>query len=213
MTTRPFKYDYPIPPESQVLTRDTDGRPLTGRYVAGRKTLGGQDVAITPAESYAIAEEGIGVPVALVPKRKVGGDLGRATFVGSEPVGIKINKTLPFEKLGMTLQHELGHVIHTLSGEPQTKGLMKELSILYDAGNNPSKKPSGWMPKHDKYPESQKDAELWAEAIRIYQENPNYIKTVVPNVAAKIREVVNTNEHLNKIINFNTLAPLCLNPL
>src|SRR5262245_13202143 len=46
-------------------------------------------------------------------------------------------------------------------------------------------------------------AELVAEAIRAYMQNPNYLKTVAPNVAARIRAAVNTNPNLNRIIQFN----------
>lgn len=46
-------------------------------------------------------------------------------------------------------------------------------------------------------------AELMAEAIRAYLQNPNYLKTVAPNVAARIRAAVNTNHDLNQIIQFN----------
>jgi hypothetical protein len=46
-------------------------------------------------------------------------------------------------------------------------------------------------------------AELMAEAIRAYLQNPNYLKTVVPNVAARIRGAVNANPDLNRIIQFN----------
>jgi hypothetical protein len=46
-------------------------------------------------------------------------------------------------------------------------------------------------------------AELMAEAIRAYLQDPNYLKTVAPNVAARIRAAVNTNPDLNQIIQFN----------
>ena len=46
-------------------------------------------------------------------------------------------------------------------------------------------------------------AELMAEAIRAYLQSPNYLKTVAPNVAARIRAAVNTNHNLNQIIQFN----------
>jgi hypothetical protein len=42
-----------------------------------------------------------------------------------------------------------------------------------------------------------------AEAIRAYLENPNYLKTVAPKTAAKIRAAVNANPSVNKIIHFN----------
>ncbi len=46
-------------------------------------------------------------------------------------------------------------------------------------------------------------AEMMAEAIRAYLENPNYIKTAAPKVARRIREAVNTHPVLSPIIQFN----------
>jgi hypothetical protein len=42
-----------------------------------------------------------------------------------------------------------------------------------------------------------------AEAIRAYMQNPNYMKTVAPNVARRIRAAVNPNPNINTIIQFN----------
>jgi hypothetical protein len=47
-----------------------------------------------------------------------------------------------------------------------------------------------------------------AEAIRAYLADPNYIKTVAPKTAAAIREAVNSNPRLSKILQFNTIAGL-----
>ncbi|WP_202549043.1 hypothetical protein, partial [Escherichia coli] len=46
-------------------------------------------------------------------------------------------------------------------------------------------------------------AELMAEAMRVYMQNPNYLKTVAPNVAARIRAAVNPNPNINTVIQFN----------
>ena len=45
-----------------------------------------------------------------------------------------------------------------------------------------------------------------AEAVRGYMLDPNYLKTVAPKTAARIREYVNGNPALNKTIQFNSLA-------
>jgi hypothetical protein len=45
-----------------------------------------------------------------------------------------------------------------------------------------------------------------AEAIRAYMWDPNYLKTVAPKAAARIREFVNTNPQLSKFIQFNAVA-------
>lgn len=46
-------------------------------------------------------------------------------------------------------------------------------------------------------------AELMAEAFRAYLQDPNYIKTVAPQVATRIRQAVNANPELNQVIQFN----------
>ena len=47
-----------------------------------------------------------------------------------------------------------------------------------------------------------------AEAIRAYMADPNYLKTVAPEVAARIRAAVNTDPILSPHIQFNSLAGL-----
>jgi len=44
------------------------------------------------------------------------------------------------------------------------------------------------------------------EAIRAYMANPNYLKSVAPRFAARIREYVNAHPELSKIIQFNALG-------
>jgi hypothetical protein len=46
-------------------------------------------------------------------------------------------------------------------------------------------------------------AELMAEAIRAYMTNPNYIKTVAPNVARRISDAVNSHPTLSPVVQFN----------
>lgn len=46
--------------------------------------------------------------------------------------------------------------------------------------------------------------ELIAEAIRAYMRDPNYIKSVAPDVATLIREHVNVSPNLNRIVQFNS---------
>ena len=41
--------------------------------------------------------------------------------------------------------------------------------------------------------------------MRAYMTDPNYMKTVAPKTAARIREFVNPNPRLNKTIQFNSL--------
>jgi hypothetical protein len=45
--------------------------------------------------------------------------------------------------------------------------------------------------------------DLWAEAIRASMTDPNYLKSVAPKTAARIRAAVNANPQLAPIIQFN----------
>ena len=47
--------------------------------------------------------------------------------------------------------------------------------------------------------------EYMAEALRAYLTNPNYIKTVAPQMAKRLRDYVNTHPQLSKIIQLNTV--------
>ncbi len=47
------------------------------------------------------------------------------------------------------------------------------------------------------------EAELMAEAFRAYMLNPNYMKTVAPDTAARIRNAVNPHPRLKYVIQFN----------
>ena len=53
------------------------------------------------------------------------------------------------------------------------------------------------------YPLQDVNRELWAQAIRAYMIDPNYMKTVAPNAAAVIRGAVNAYPELSKIIQFD----------
>ena len=44
-----------------------------------------------------------------------------------------------------------------------------------------------------------------AEALRAYMTDPNYIKTVAPKTAMRIRDAVNNNKQLRDIIQFNSV--------
>ncbi|KQS79043.1 hypothetical protein ASG25_10680 [Rhizobium sp. Leaf384] len=44
------------------------------------------------------------------------------------------------------------------------------------------------------------------EAIRAYMADPNYIKTVAPETASRIRQCVNDNPRLRDIIQFNSVG-------
>jgi len=77
---RPFEADYKgQAPATQdgILTHDIEGRPLTAKYVVGRRLVGGEDEALSPAEYDAISEALFGNNIKRVAAREIGGDAGR----------------------------------------------------------------------------------------------------------------------------------------
>jgi len=129
------------------------------------------------------------------------------------------------------LAHMLGHIIDYKAGRPGRPGsgeaipaidqanINPELRYIYNDCNNvalnerrrvdPHTNPDdrleygGFGPEDNGCFGVDARAELMAEAIRAYLQNPNYLNTVAPNVAARIGAAVNGNPNLNKIIHFN----------
>lgn len=129
------------------------------------------------------------------------------------------------------LCHMLGHLLDIKAGQPTLNdsnetisainqdGLEDELRYVYNDLQNPQLKAArrvdgnvdpGDGPEFRDFGPEQQDcygadarAELMAEAIRAYLLNPNYLKTVAPNVAARIRAAVNPNPEVNRILQFN----------
>jgi len=99
-----------------------------------------------------------------------------------------------------------------------------ELATIYNDFNNPmlararaanpdidprqSSFFQNFSPTDRGYPKSKVNEERWAEAFRAYLTDPNYIKTVAPNVAVYVREAWNSNPELARILHLNSLGPL-----
>ncbi|WNJ93616.1 hypothetical protein [Bosea sp. 685] len=130
--------------------------------------------------------------------------------------------------LGHIIDHRAGQPCRNESGEMisaiSQDNIQHELRFVYNDCNNPrlnEDRQSGadldpavldpyQYPEYHGFDPEQRGcfgadsrAELMAEAIRTYMRDPNYLKTVAPNVAARIRAAVNPNPALNKIIQFN----------
>jgi hypothetical protein len=128
------------------------------------------------------------------------------------------------------LFHRWGHIIDAVAGDQESlpgggrrgisqAGIGGELRYIYNDVNNdslnearreqkdvrPEEHPSfqGISPETRGYSGWEIEAELMAEAIRVYLQNPNYVKTVGPNVAKRIRAAVNPHPVLKFIIQFN----------
>lgn len=224
---RPFEADYPSGASSDVagrLTKDIDGRDLTAGVVVGRRTLGGADEALTPAQLDAAAKATLGespsqVPASALPRNTVGA-YGDARGPDGPERWIHILKDLEPAARAKVTFHEFGHALDDLAGTIRTKGLSRELRDVYNSLNNPTRNAAGtdavafngtgrtrpWSPKESGYKGDDVEREYVAEALRAYMTDPNYLKTVAPKTAATIRKFVNDNPRLNRFIQFNSIV-------
>lgn len=211
-TPRPFEADYPagaMTDDAGRLTADIEGRPLTADYIAGRRMVGGGDVSLTPSEIRSVGEKGTGRDIAKAPPSEIRGAVGAvAVKPGSRaPDQIFFSDKLTEAQAGRVIPHEVGHVVDQLASEIPTEGLSRELSQVYNTLNTGRERTTNLMgPKHVGYKGDEIGREYMAEAVRGYMLDPNYLKTVAPKTAARIREYVNGNPALNKTIQFNSLA-------
>ena len=225
---RPFGEDYPqgAPTnDAGFITRDIDGDPITvgPNRVSGR-VVEGEDVALSPAQYDAIAEETTGQGFEVAPRSKLSGDAGRVVTTRDRRSNDIIDQQafvagdVRGEGLLRVKGHEIGHIVEILAGGKSgkgisTKGLSGELNDIYNGLNNSNRQngdAAKWAkaerPKDKGYSKEKRPKELWAEAVRAYMENPNYIKTVAPNVAERIRKATKGDPKLSRIIQFNTVA-------
>jgi hypothetical protein len=169
----------------------------------------GGDEAISPAQYDAISEGSIGsqpagVPAGALPRGAVGSYREIRGPDGPERT-VKFLKTLDPAAAEKVVGHEFGHVVDELSGRIPVEGLNVELRQLYNTLNTGQERTRNLTgPQHAGYSEADVPRELMAEAIRAYMINPNYIKTVAPKTAARIRQYVNSNPRINQTIQFNS---------
>ena len=224
---RPYEADYPeaVPADAQGrLLVDIEGRPLTARRVVGRNVVGGRDEAF-PAEEYdALSKATTRFGTTTVSPRYMDDVSGLKNALGvtfrdeSGPVSIALRSGLSKGEHRRTHGHELGHVVDELNGQLHAEDVSQELEGVFNTQNNPARTFRGGeaddffrpvTPEDFGYEGEAVTREYWAEAIRAYLYDPNYIKTVAPRVAAAIRAAVNANPKLNKIIQFNSaIAPV-----
>ncbi|MBB4268279.1 Mlc titration factor MtfA (ptsG expression regulator) [Roseospira visakhapatnamensis] len=122
------------------------------------------------------------------------------------------------------IAHEVGHAIDRIAQErtgiPLT-GSIKQFNALYHVQNSGGARTSvtdppsrQTRPEHLGYRGDSISREKMAEGMRLYLQNPAYIKEHFPNAARRIREYVNTDPRLNRTIQFNEIgAPLGLGAL
>src|SRR5205807_3935665 len=110
------------------------------------------------------------------------------------------------------LAHETGHLAHDLANrfslssfhalEPQAEGIYSTINVGREGIQPPR------LPQDFGYPDSEAPYELVAEVFRSYLTNPNFLKTVAPDLAAWVRSLVNSHPQLSRFIQFNGLGAL-----
>jgi len=178
---------------------------------------GGADEALPATEFDAIATAATGGPAEIAPQSVLGRDVGRARFDrrSNKPLDITLSNKLTPEDLSRVYGHEIGHVIDQLAGEIPAVGDRTRIGsqlrqVYHDLNDGSWRRGKETPPRLQTRPEDigyrGKDIprELWAEAIRAYMADPNYIKAVAPDVAAAIRKHVNAGPSLKKIVQFNS---------
>ncbi len=227
---RPFAADYPTGAPADAtgkLTQDLDGRPLTARYVAGRNFVGEGDTGI-PASAYdAIGKEGTGRFPQDVAARAIGGDAGRYVVTRNRLSGkvvdraIFIDKNLAPDPYSRVLAHEIGHAVDELAGTIPSTNVKRQLARVYndlsmpptdprmirqEAGRGDFPRNQYARPEDEGYRGDKVEREYVVEAIRAHMADPNYIKTVAPELAAYLRKVVNPNPNLKNLLQLNSIA-------
>jgi hypothetical protein len=213
MPPRPLAADYPAgarTDETGRLLDDIEGRPLVAGRIVGRTKIEGAEQALPATELDALGAAMLGKAAKRVPESTLGkGIVATTRFEAGAPVDILLSSSLSDSQLLQAYAHELAHVIEEIAGHLSTKGVVGDLQHVYAVLNRlggaaPKGKPL--QPRDFGYPRSEWPRELWAEAIRAYMANPNFLKTVSPAVAKRIRDAVNGHPRLKGIIQFNSMA-------
>ncbi len=217
MPQRAFSDDYrrtPAGHPGSQLQTDIDGRPLTARYIAGRRTVGGPDNPLTAEEIDQIAASITSsvnmVPRSVLPERAVGSYVDRNS-------AINIADDLAPQSAEIALAHETGHALHSWGngvGLDASKPDKAARRVYHDlAYGEPAKVKSQIRdPEYYGYKKSEVPGEITAEVIRAYLQNPNYLKTVSPALAKEVRKL-NDVKGLRDIIQFNSLGGVGLGGL
>lgn len=165
--------------------------------------------SLHPAVLDEIAERFTGGPIAPVPKSRLPtGSVGAVTKTGRGSLqDARVLEALAAEQFQRAAQHESGHILDYAAGEIPADGLVRQLRELYDFGGSPSanaRKPID--PSFFGYKKPEFREEYWAEALRQYMVAPDTMKAKYPEIAARIREYVNSNPKIMDLLQFNSLA-------
>ena len=136
--------------------------------------------------------------------------------VTNEKRHIGINETLLRADRPRVEAHELGHALDEITGwassqmETGSKE-MQQLRMVY--GRLRTDDDERWFtrqPEYYGYRKHEIKRELFADGLGIYLSHPNFFKSVAPDAARLIRELVNEHPVLSKIIQFNSVAGVSL---
>jgi hypothetical protein len=209
---RPFEADYPAGAPTDATGRllfDIDGRPLVAETVVGRTMAGAPDEALTPEGAFSLGEATTGKQPEAVATRAIGGDAARLVTTTDRRSGA-VDRQIYFDRgldptyAPRAVAHEVGHAIDQIAGKIPTEGLVRDLDRIYNTLNTGQERTRNLTrPQNFGYSPEAAPRELLAEAIRAYLTDPNYLKTVSPDVAARIRAAVNTHPTLSRTIQFN----------
>lgn len=210
---RSFAADYPAGGTADAtgrLTTDIEGRPLGAQYIVGRQYAGLPDVRLDAQDVAAAAQGSLGaLPEAVEARALPRGTVGafrRIAGPDGPQYNIGVLRTLEPQKFERVTAHEFGHAIDTLAGTIDASGLNTELRTVYNDLNNSQSYGKRFGPEQSGYRGADVGRELMAEALRAYMADPNYLKTVAPKTAARIRAAVNSNPMLRDLIQFNSIA-------
>jgi hypothetical protein len=205
---------------------------ITGRRVLGGADVAVSPAELNAVATSGTGKGPQGVAPGRVPGGGIGAYTVERGPNGLER-NIFFDKSLSAKETPEAVAHEVGHMVEDLAGElagfyddiplneiPQT-GLVPELRALYNDLNNPhiarirarGREPDittnaalrDFGPEQMGYSAGDAPRELFADAVRAYLTNPNYLKAMAPNVAARIREYTNSHPELSKFLQFNAI--------
>jgi hypothetical protein len=206
---RAFELDYPRGAEADAsgkLARSIEGVPLNAPHIAGRQTVGGPDVPLSKQDMEAIMAQIIGKPVEYGPLKGGKLDLVTVNKGSGRPTDVTIADNLTEAQQQLVVPHAFGHVIDDRAGMIPLAGTRAQADKAYNTlATGQERDLKLTTPRSQGYNREEAPREISAEMIRAYATDPNYLKTVAPDVAERVRYYVNNHPDLSKIVQFNAV--------
>lgn len=215
---RPFEADYPKTPahdESGWLSEDIDGDPITAPNVAGRQTLGGDDVGFNAKQFWETARKL--AKIEIVPRKTMIDPVTGHTPFGESFVdenGIRIIRVaaeLPERHMVRVVAHEMGHTAHRMAGFPPIDPIMRaELEPTYSRFRNGIESPEKLtLPRNvsvNYHDPVVSDQELVAEGFYKAFGFPNEAKKELPIFYKTLRQWIKKDPELAKLLINNSIV-------